>query len=200
MVQKKKEQRHKGSHKSAYIFKSSALWALSELFLPYEEFKRRLKPDSTHTTCKRALGKVHTSATPHWNRHSVVTGGYMRVSVIGSEYWSLYQYSRRPKIAPLRQAELTEWYDMICYFNVRAQKLTSVYRTEPTTKKWRKEELKSKDRICRSIGKQSGESVESVLKKKRTATEAKICRKRLYMRMGVVKLQYSDFRIVLPRI
>jgi len=46
--------------------------------------------------------------------------------------------------------------------------------------------------MLRSIGKQSGESMESVLKKKRTATEAKICRKRLYMRMGVVKLQYSE--------
>jgi len=39
---------------------------------------------------------------------------------------------------------------------------------EPTTKKWeKKEKLKSKMDILRSVGKQSGESVESALKKKR---------------------------------
>ena len=117
----------------------------------------------------------------------------MRVSVIGSEYWSLYQYSRRPKIAPLRQAELTEWYDMRCYFNVRAQKLTSVYRTEPTTKKWRKEELKSKDRICSEVSVNSPENPWSQSwRKKGRLRWQKNCRKRLYMRMGVVKLQYSE--------
>ena len=37
-----------------------------------------------------------------------------------------------------------------------------IYHTEPTTKKWKTEKLKSKTDKPRSIGKQSGESVESV--------------------------------------
>jgi len=48
-----------------------------------------------------------------------------------------------------------------------AQKLTQVsliYRTEPETKKWKQETEKKKTDMLRSIGKQSGESVESVLK------------------------------------
>jgi len=48
-----------------------------------------------------------------------------------------------------------------------AQKLTQVsliYRTEPETKKWKQETKKKKTDMLRSIGKQSGESVESVLK------------------------------------
>jgi len=50
---------------------------------------------------------------------------------------------------------------------------------KPTTKKWKTEKkLKSKKTdMLRSIGKQSTESVESVLKKKRNATEGKIGRK-----------------------
>jgi len=47
--------------------------------------------------------------------------------------------------------------------------------SEPTTKKW--EELKSKKDKLKSIGKQSGESVESVLKKKSKAMVGRICRK-----------------------
>jgi len=43
---------------------------------------------------------------------------------------------------------------------------------EPTTKKWRTEKLKSKKTdILRSIGKQSGKSVKSVLEKKRKAIQ-----------------------------
>jgi len=62
-----------------------------------------------------------------------------------------------------------------------AQKLTRiglVYRTEPTIKKGKTEKkLKSKETdMLRSIGKQSKESVESVLKKKRKATVESICR------------------------
>ena len=55
-----------------------------------------------------------------------------------------------------------------------AQKLTYViliHRTEPTTKTWEKKDM------LRSIGKQSMESVESVLEKKRKATVGRICRK-----------------------
>jgi len=55
-----------------------------------------------------------------------------------------------------------------------AQKLTYVsllYCTEPKTKKWKTEKIKSKKTdMFRSIGNQSGESVESVLKKKRKPT------------------------------
>jgi len=41
---------------------------------------------------------------------------------------------------------------------------------EQKSKKWKKEELKVKTDKLRSISKQSGKSVESVLKKKRKAT------------------------------
>jgi len=45
-------------------------------------------------------------------------------------------------------------------------------------KKWKKEKLKSKKTdMLRSIGKQFGESVESVLKKKRKVTLGRICGK-----------------------
>jgi len=53
-----------------------------------------------------------------------------------------------------------------------------IYRTESTTKKWRTEKLKTeRTDMLRSIGKQSGESVESGRKKKRKATVGRICRK-----------------------
>jgi len=49
--------------------------------------------------------------------------------------------------------------------------LNLAYRRKPTTKQWKTEVLKSKKTdMLRSIGKQSGEPVESVLKKKRKAT------------------------------
>jgi len=53
-------------------------------------------------------------------------------------------------------------------------------RTEPTTEKWGKQKKteRKKRGMLRSIGKQAGESVESVLKKKkREATVGRICRK-----------------------
>ena len=47
-------------------------------------------------------------------------------------------------------------------------------------KKLRRAKPKSKNTdMLRSIGKQSGESVESVLKKKRKATVGRICRKKV---------------------
>jgi len=52
--------------------------------------------------------------------------------------------------------------------NQQRQKTEGIYRREPTTKT---------DKL-RRIGKQSGESVESVLKKRRKATVGMICRKR----------------------
>ena len=53
-----------------------------------------------------------------------------------------------------------------------------IYRTEPKTKKWKKVNTKvKKTNRLRGIGKQSGESVESVLKKKRKATVGRICRR-----------------------
>ena len=56
-----------------------------------------------------------------------------------------------------------------------------IYRTESTTKKWRTEKLKTeRTDMLRSIGKQSGESVESVRKKKKYATVGRICRKRKF--------------------
>jgi len=52
----------------------------------------------------------------------------------------------------------------------------NIPHTEPKTKKWRNRKF-LKTGMLRSIGKQSGESVESVLKKKRKATVGRICRK-----------------------
>jgi len=49
-----------------------------------------------------------------------------------------------------------------------------IYSTEPTTKKWEKRKTKKvKTDKLSSIGKQSGESVELVLKKKREVTVGK---------------------------
>jgi len=69
-------------------------------------------------------------------------------------------------------------YDMRCCFNVRwkadISQLNLPHGTK--TKKWKTEKLKSKKTdMLRSIGKQSEESVESVLKKKREATVGRIC-------------------------
>jgi len=47
---------------------------------------------------------------------------------------------------------------------------------EPTSKKLKNRKSKKTD-MLRSIGKQSGESIESVLKKKWKATVGRICRK-----------------------
>jgi len=51
---------------------------------------------------------------------------------------------------------------------------------EPTNEKWKTEKLKSKKKtdMLRSIGKQSGESVESVWKKKRKRCGGKDLQKR----------------------
>jgi len=49
---------------------------------------------------------------------------------------------------------------------------------EPTTKKWKNKKSKNlKKWMLRTISKQSRESVESVLKKKRKAALGRICRK-----------------------
>ena len=58
-------------------------------------------------------------------------------------------------------------YDTRCHFNVcwKADASQIIYRiTEPTTTKWKKNEKKVKTDKLRSIGKQSGKSVESVVK------------------------------------
>ena len=56
-------------------------------------------------------------------------------------------------------------YDTRCYFNMQSQADTSqlrIYRTEPTTKKWKTDKLKSKKTdMLKSIGKHCGVSVES---------------------------------------
>jgi len=57
-------------------------------------------------------------------------------------------------------------------------RVSLIHRTEPTAKNGeKKKKLKSKTDKLRSIGKQSGESVESVLVTKRKATLGRICRK-----------------------
>jgi len=69
-----------------------------------------------------------------------------------------------------------------CYFNVQSKGDTSQLnlRKETTTKKWKTEKKTLKNKktgMLKSTGKQSGESVQSVLEKKREATVGKICRK-----------------------
>jgi len=69
-------------------------------------------------------------------------------------------------------------YDTRCHYNVRSKANGVIYRTDPTTKTWKTEKLESKKTdMLRSVGEQSGESVESVLKKKRKAAVGRICRK-----------------------
>jgi len=49
---------------------------------------------------------------------------------------------------------------------------------EPTITKWKTEKLKrKKPDMLRSVSKQSGDSMQSVLKKNREATVGRICRK-----------------------
>ena len=62
--------------------------------------------------------------------------------------------------------------DSILTCNQKLTWVSLIHRTEPTTKKWKRDML-------RSIGKQSGESVGWLaLKKNRKATVGRICRKR----------------------
>ena len=56
--------------------------------------------------------------------------------------------------------------------------VTLIYRTEPTTKKWKTAKLKSKKTDV--LSKQSGKSVESVQEKKRKAAVGRICRKGMF--------------------
>ena len=63
-------------------------------------------------------------------------------------------------------------YDTRCYFNVQSKADTSQLNLPHGTNNYNAENIKSKKKLkqtdmLRSIGKQSGESVESVLKKKR---------------------------------
>ena len=76
---------------------------------------------------------------------------------------------------------VTKRYDTRCYFNVRSKAdiASLIYRTEPKTKKVEKEK-KEKIDMLRSIGKQPGESMKSVPKKKRKAAVGRICRKRRF--------------------
>jgi len=66
-------------------------------------------------------------------------------------------------------------HDTISYFYVRSKTNKSQINLccmEPKTKKWKSEKLKrKKPDVLRSVGKQPGESVESVPKKKRKAID-----------------------------
>jgi len=64
-------------------------------------------------------------------------------------------------------------------FNVRSKAgISLIYRTEPTRKsRGKTKKIISKTDKVRSIGKESWESGESVLKKKRKGTVGRICRK-----------------------
>ena len=91
----------------------------------------------------------------------------------------LRQSSRDPESITIRYDA-----DTRCYFNLLTQKPTWVsliYRTEPTTEKWKNRKSK-KTGVLRSSGKQSGESVEPVLKKKRRLRCKELAEKANYPR------------------
>ena len=68
--------------------------------------------------------------------------------------------------------------DAILRCNQKLTRVSLIYRTEPTSKKWKnRKKLQVKMHMLRSIGKQSGESVQSVLTKKRKAMVGRICTK-----------------------
>ena len=68
-------------------------------------------------------------------------------------------------------------HDTRCCFYVRSR-VSLIYRTELTTKKWKTEKLRSKKTdMLKGVGEQSWESMESVLKKKRKASVGRTCRK-----------------------
>jgi len=84
-----------------------------------------------------------------------------------------YFFNRIPRTVydTIREAILTcDW---------KPTQVSLFYRKEPKTfKKWKKEKLQGKKTdMLKSIGKQSGESAESVRKKKTKATVGRICRK-----------------------
>ena len=72
-------------------------------------------------------------------------------------------------------------YDTRNYFNVRSKAdMSQLNRPRGTKLKSGKGEKIKKTDMLRSIGKQPGESVESVRKKKRKATVGRICTKRMF--------------------
>ena len=84
------------------------------------------------------------------------------------------RWAQAPKINERLVLEYdTIRYDTRCYFNVRWKTDTRQLNLPHGTKKIKKWKTDKNG----SIGKQSGESVESVLKRKRKATVGRICRK-----------------------
>jgi len=69
-------------------------------------------------------------------------------------------------------------------------RVSLIYRTEPTTKKWdnrKTKKIKKMDMLkSRPIGKQSGESEESVRKKKRKVTVGRLAEKESF-KLGMKK-------------
>ena len=76
--------------------------------------------------------------------------------------WNILSIS----IERAKKSPSTIWYDTRCCFNVRSKAdiISLIYRTEPTTK-MRKKDVESKKRICSEISAKSGKSMESVLKR-----------------------------------
>ena len=87
----------------------------------------------------------------------------------------------RSRTVTCHPAEATLQYDTRCYFNVRSKADTSQLNLPHGTngEKVENRQIKSKKTdMLIGIGKQLGESVESVLKKKRKATVGRICKKK----------------------
>jgi len=107
----------------------------------------------------RTYGHTYTHAQADGQLENHAAGPVHKMGTGTKNKWAI---STRIRYDTIRDAILT------C-----AEKLTRgslIYRTEPKTKKWKTDKNGS-------IGKQSGESVESVLKRTRKATVGRICRK-----------------------
>jgi len=79
----------------------------------------------------------------------------------------------------IKYRECTWLHEMLFECAIRADMSQLIYRTKSTTKKWKNRKKKLKRDMLRSIGKQSGESMQSVRKRKKKATVGRICRKKV---------------------
>ena len=123
----------------------------------------------------------HDSRPPYWSTAGTVANRSLSSERVFQRLVHTWVFSRTAvqfsffHVLWTRIYSLAIRYDTTCYFNVRPKADTSsfIYRVEQTTKKWNTEKVESKKTgMLRSIGKQSGESVSSVLKKTRSSAIA----------------------------
>ena len=134
-----------------------------------------------------------------WNVEVETASGIVERSVRGRLIHS--QYARDSLLADNRHSSAQRRntgirYDMRCYFNVRSNADMSQLNVPQgiNNKKVEKEKLKSKKTdMLRSIGKQSGEYVESVLKEEKEGYGGKDLQKRKVL---ILELKSKGVRVV----